>query len=278
MTALNYDQMTEHLLAEGLSTRTVATYLATLHRAEELAGARGWDLLELSALEARALSDSWPPGRSSRAHLRSALIRAWDAAGRHDGPARALRVPRKPEGRCRALSERDAAVLAAAARARGDRKGLAVLLGLYGALRRAEIAGTRWEHLSADGWLYVLGKGDREGTIPLHPVVLEAWRAEERRRRNSPWVFPGRWTDHATPTTVWTWVHEVADTCGLVVSTHELRHTALATAHDATGDLRSTMAFARHKRPETTALYTRTTSGRLLACVRSIDYRGGEPA
>lgn len=274
---LDYDRLTEHLLAEGLATRTVAIYLAVLRRAELVAGEHGWELLALSALEARSLSDSWSGGRSSRSQLRSALAQAWEAHGRLDGPVRAIRVPRKAPGRCRALTEADAALLATAARARHDRKGLAVLIGLYGALRRAEIASCRWEHLDDEGWLYVLGKGDRERTVPLHPVLLEAWREQQRHQRRSPWVFPGRYGDHATPTTVWGWVHEVAASCGLDVTTHELRHTALATAHDATGDLRTTQALAGHARPETTALYTRATATRLRALVDAIHY-GGEPA
>ena len=39
----------------------------------------------------------------------------------------------------------------------------------------------------------------------------------------------------------------------------ELPIQAIATANDATGDLRATQDFARHAHPETTAIYTRTT-------------------
>lgn len=52
-----------------------------------------------------------------------------------------------------------------------------------------------------------------------------------------------------------------------------LRHTALATANDATRDLRAVQEFARHARPETTALYTRVTARRLMEVAMSIDYR-----
>lgn len=274
----------DHLLAEGLSSRTVVIYGATAARADALCGELGLDLLRLAPSEARQLSEAWAPGRSSRSHLRSALVASWEAHGRLDGPAAALRVPRKAPGRCRALPEASATVLAAAARARGDHKGLAVLLGLYGALRRAEIARVRWSDLTEDGWLFVLGKGEREAHVPVHPVLLEAWLAA-RRDATSRWVFPGRFdgqpgrsAGHVSPASVWNWIREVAGTCGLEVSPHELRHTAIATAHDATGDLRTAQAFARHARPETTALYTRTTTSALRAFVDRIDYGAPAPA
>ena len=56
------------------------------------------------------------------------------------------------------------------------------------------------------------------------------------------------------------------------VATHVLRHTALATALDATGDLRAVQELAGHARPETTAGYTRVRRDRLEAAVSAISY------
>ena len=266
---------TAYLLARGLSSRSVAIYLATLRRARVVADALELDLERLNPLEARALSEAWPGGRSSRTQLRSTLGHLWGALGRLDAPVRAVRVPRHPRYRCRALSDRDAALLAAAARARRDPKGLAVLFGLYGAMRRAEIAGVRAVDLR-DGWIHVQGKGDVEREFPLHPVLRDA--LAETRGLGERFLFPGRFGRGASPATIWSWTREVAASVGLVVRPHELRHTALATAHDATGDLRTTAAFAGHMNLQTTAIYTRTTAARLTALVHAIDYRGGEPA
>lgn len=280
MQIFNSDATADALIGQGLSTKTVVCYVSVLERANRICLERGWSLADLTATQTRELSEAWPLARSSRAQLRSALIRFWEAHGRLDGPARAIRTPSHPEMRCRALSEPEAQIFEQAARRRRDHKGLVVLLGLYTALRRAEMAALRWDDVDAEGWVTIVGKGDKTASIPIHPIALKAFRAEERRRRRrSPWVFPGRWDGHANPTTIWLWCRDVARDAGLgEIATHVLRHTCLATANDATGDLRATMALARHSRPETTAGYTRTKKRRLESVVMSIVYDGQEVA
>lgn len=59
---------------------------------------------------------------------------------------------------------------------------------------------------------------------------------------------------------------------GEVVAPHRLRHTAIATLNDRTGDLRTAQAFARHASPETTVIYTRFPRRRLVAAVEALDY------
>ena len=73
--------------------------------------------------------------------------------------------------------------------------------------------------------------------------------------------------------TIWNWVQEVACEAGIgEIGVHQLRHTALATANDETGDLRSVQTFARHADPATTSGYTRTTNARLVSVVEALDY------
>lgn len=275
---LDLDALIDALIDQGLSTKTIACYASTLRRASLLAGERGWQLGELTGRQARELSACWPWSRSSQMQLRSALVRLWDAQGRQDPPIRAIRVPKRARGVSRALGTPQAALLARAAEARPDRKGLAVTLGLYAGLRRAEIASLEWSQLSADGWLRVMGKGDVERHVPVHPVALVKLRAAEiSRRRGSRWIFPGRWDGPVNPTTIWLWTRQVSAEAGLgEVSTHVLRHTALATAHDATGDLRAVQELAGHARPETTAIYTRTTRAALERAVTAICYQSEE--
>jgi integrase len=270
------DELVEHLTGEeGLAPRTVTIYAAVYDRLVRQADARGLDLVTLDARQTRELADLWPFSVSTRYQLRATLMHLWACQGRLDGPLRAVRVPRRARARCRALSPAEAAVLAAAAEARGDRAGLAVSVGLYQALRRAEIAAMRWEDLLPDGWLRVMGKGDVERVIPLHPRLRDRLTADPRcSRRRSPWVFPGRrWGDHVVPATVWEWACRVAREAGLrAAPPHILRHTALATANDATGDLRAVQDLAGHSKPETTAAYTRARESRLIAAMRAISY------
>ena len=142
----------------------------------------------------------------------------------------------------------------------------------------------RWDDLTDDGWLKVVGKGDLPAKIPLHATVARALAGAREQRTvecswcgheaASPWVFPARTGDgHVNPTTVWTWVASVAKEAGIEnMTTHRLRHTCLATALDATGDLRAVRDFARHASVETTQGYTRTTEQRLRAVLGAINY------
>ncbi|MDA8290461.1 MAG: site-specific integrase, partial [Actinomycetota bacterium] len=248
--------------AEGLADKTIAAYLAVLHRASVRLEAMGTTVLAATPREVRALADGWPKTRSSRVQLRTALARAWavaeESSERPPGSPLAVPVPSKPRYRCRALSEPQAARLAAAARADAGTAGpagLAVLVALYAGLRREEIARLEHAHVRGD-WLTVVGKGSVAAELPIHPELgrrLAAWP-----RGASPYVFPGRQGGHVTPATVWTWTRRLSRVAlGADVAPHVLRHTAIATLNDATRDLRAAQEFARHASPETTVLYTR---------------------
>lgn len=268
------------LAGRGLSRKTVAVYLVAIRKARaEL------DLETVRPSELAEWASGLPSSRSTRALFRSALKAYWSATGRLDGPSAAVPVPRRRRMRCRALEEAEASALAAVARRRalaGTRKGLAVLFGLYGGLRRTEISEVRWSSIR-DGWLTVVGKG-AEREIPVHPLLLEALDAvrtggaalspvRARPPRDQDRVFVGLRGDALNPTTVWTWVKQLAEEAGIPpVQTHVLRHTALATALDATGDLRAVQELAGHARPETTAGYTRVRAERLVGAVAAIGY------
>lgn len=265
----------DDLLGLGLAPKSAYAYARVIDRAEALLAGSGTDLAHVTPAQLAGLALAWPASRSSRMQLRAALRHAWAVQGRPDGPIQAVRVPPAVRMRCRALSGPEAARLEAAARARGDAPGLAVLVGLYSALRRAEIARLRWDDLSFDGglpaWLHVVGKGDVAADVPVHPVLAAALVELAPR---AGWCFPARVgrAGHVNPTTIWTWVRRVGADAGVDVATHTLRHTALAEANDRSGDLRTVQAIARHARPETTAGYTRTTGERMRRVVGLISY------
>lgn len=264
----------EALLALGLAGSTIALYVRTIQRAETWFLAEGANLATASATLVAAYAEMLPPSWSNRNLLRAAFGHYWRLVDRSNPPIRALRVPPQPEGTCKALEEDDARLLAkyaASVATSGDRRGLAVLFGLYTALRRAEIAALRWSDF-ASGDMRVVGKGRKEARLPVHSKlqsVIDAWPGER-----SGFLFAGRVDGHVGPSTVWQWSLDLADEAGIAerVSTHRLRHTALATANDKTGDLRATSALARHSKIQTTMIYTRTKSRRLRATVEAIDY------
>jgi len=267
----------EQLRRRGLSVRTAYRYMRLIRLGEDWCREHGTSLEEAGADVIEAWVATTPRTAATRRQVRCALDHYWRLVVRSDPPLFAIRVPKKPMMVCLALPEDDARILAKAARARGDAAGLVVLLGLYQGLRREEIATLRWESFDAHGpgpqrWLRVVGKGERERTIPLHQAVWDA--VAEIPRSSAGYVFPGRTVgSHVSPATVWAWVRTVADAAGVAgVRTHLLRHTALATMNDATGDLRSVQHIAGHARPETTAGYTRASARRLRAAVEAIDY------
>lgn len=258
------------LLAQGLTVKTISIYRGKLDRATGVAAEQGWDLRSLTPSQAAALADTFPFTPSSRRQLRTALQHYWEL-NEVVGPAKAIRVPRAPRGRFRGLEMDEARLLAKTARGWWP-DGTAVLLGLYLALRREEIAKLKWTNFDRDlEWATILGKGSRTRSLPVHPSL-----ATELRDHISayPQVFPGsRGRSHVHPATVWQWVERVSTTAGVrLTRPHMLRHTALATMNDATKDLRTTQEFAGHARPETTAIYTRTTAQRLTEAVAALDY------
>ena len=136
-------------------------------------------------------------------------------------------------------------------------------------MRREEIATLRWDAFAEEGWMTIQGKNDKRRTIPVHPVVTEYLT---KLRPSAVHVFPGR-AGPVNPATIWAWIRDAADEAGVIdVRPHRLRHTALATLNDATGDLRTVQAFAGHSNPMTTAGYTRATRKRLQSAVAALDY------
>ena len=174
----------------------------------------------------------------------------------------------------RALELDEAARLARTAVEVGHPEGMAVLLGLYLGLRREEIARARWDRFSPGfDWYTVLGKFSLEATLPVHPVLK---RVLLPNMSGYPWVFPGRRASHVTPATINAWVRQVGDAAEVKkLSPHRLRHTAIATVNDATGDLRMAQEFARHADIETTQIYTRMTKDRLQSALEHLDYLEG---
>lgn len=262
----------EAWVTEGLSDKTIHAYVAVLARCEAWAAARGRSLEELSAIEIRDLAADWPLTRASRMQLRVALGRFWGVLERPAPPTGAVRVPSKPRYACRALSEPQAASMARAARQEASAAALAVSLALYAGLRRTEIAGFAWDQVDLEaGWIRVVGKCDVTGDLPVHGELaakLADWP------RSGRYVFPGeRGREHVTPATVWLWVRRFSlKVLGEEIAPHRLRHTAIATLHDQTTDLRTAQAFGRHAQPETTAIYTRVPRRRLVAAVEALDY------
>ncbi len=257
------------LAGEGLSTKTAGIYIAKVDNAILWFAARGGDLVGATAADLAAWASELADSSSTRRQARSALQHYFNWAGRANAPLRAIRVPPKPRYICQAITVRQADELHDLAIQVGFPMGTAVLIGLYLGLRAHEIAGVRWDRFDYRIEKYTVhGKGSYVATLPVHEVL-----AGQLIKVRTPYVFlfPGsRERDHVHYGTIWKWVREMGRRIGLEdLRPHQLRHTAGATLHDATGDLRATADFLRHRRLETTMIYTRTTEDRLRIAVNT---------
>ncbi len=259
------------LVGLGLAPRSIQLYVRTIQSASKYFDAEGWNLARATATQVATYAATKPLTFASRSLIRVALGHYWALTEHPAPPLRAVRCPPKPAMVCKALDEDAARLLAKTARARGDRKGFSVMLGLYQAMRREEIATARHDAIVGDWWA-VVGKGAKSRTIPVHDVIRDA--LAELPSAPGPFIFPGRVGEgHVSPASVWNWVREVADDAGIgLVRPHWLRHTALATQNDNTGDLRAVQHFAGHARSATTEGYTRASQAALLRVSRALDY------
>jgi integrase/recombinase XerD len=262
---------TEYLVGLGLSGKSVRLYVSHVVRADAWIRRHTHTSLDWAGpREIAAYSQTLPDSHSTRGQVVAAFRHYWDYIERSNTPHRALRVPPAPEMVCRAITETQARDLAKTAMGWWP-QGTVVLAGLYLALRRFEIAKMEWGRFDDDlEWYRVTGKYDKTNTLPVHPLLV----SELEGRRNGKWLFPGRYRGrHIAYATVGTWVTQVGTAAGIPsLEPHELRHTALATANDRTGNLRSVQTFARHSKVSTTSGYTRTTSRRLREVSDSLDY------
>lgn len=265
-----------YLLALGLSPRTVRIYERLLERFFVHAADDGFDPLEANVFDLSGYAQTLPNTSTSKRQHRVALRHWYEWQGRVDAPLEAIRVPPKKRGVSRALEPGQAVDLAKTASGWWPH-GAAVLLGLYLGLRREEIALTRWDRFDYQfEWYTVIGKGDVEAVIPVHPVLEDELRPHMGA---FPWVFPGRASAHVSPGTIGSWVGIVGEEAGIPKLTpHQLRHTAIATVNDVSGDLRMAQEFARHADVETTMIYTRVGLDRLKRAIDTLNYLDDVPA
>lgn len=262
---------TEYLIGVGLSNKSIRLYANHVAKAEQWM--RSHTHTTLHWCGPRELADyaqTLPNSHSTRGQVVAAFRHYWDYKGRSDTPHRAIRVPSAPEMVCRAITETETRDLVKVSLGWWP-QGTVVLCGLYLALRRFEIAKMEWSRFDGSlEWYTVTGKYDKTNTLPVHSNL----RSELETRRGEGWVFPGRYAGrHINANTVYDWTREVGRYAGIPdLEPHELRHTALATANDNTGNLRSVQTFARHSKPQTTSGYTRTTQTRLREVSDSLDY------
>lgn len=275
---IDADQFAAYLALAGLADNSIRNYRAMYVRWCDWAIAHDRNPYQPDPLAVRAWASTVNGTKSSLAHARAAIGHLCQALDVED-VSPAIPLPREPRRQPKGLDHEDAVRLAETAEACGL-KGTAVLVGLYTTGRRSEIASLAWRNVDFGGRKITLV---RPKTRDRHTIDLSERLAEHLEQRwvaGEQWVFPGRYGGHLAPATVWAYILDVAEAAGVGrVTPHQLRHTSITEAYEATGDVLAVMQLAGHTKPEVTMGYVALSSGRARSAVSALDYRrGGEPA
>lgn len=268
------DEFAGYLITQGMSDNTVRNYRALFVRWVSFAREHDADPFTFTPTVLRAWTNEIKNSRSMKGQAQAMAVRLGEI---HDWPADDVRgciqLPRKPKPKSRALSDEALRTLVAASEEVGGRPRLALMIGLYTAARRGEIAGMKWEWVDwdRDAISFWRPKTSDVHTVPMHPHLREL--LHEWRLGDDLWLFPGRYGGHVSPATIGTYIDKISTRSGVACTPHVLRHTAITLVHDATPDLRAAQEFAGHRSPTITAHYTRLNEYRLREAVSLLDFR-----
>lgn len=141
-----------------------------------------------------------------------------------------------------------------------------LLLAGNAGLRCCEIAALRAEDVT-DDTLRVVGKGDKERLVPLHPRVVEVLA---RRPATGPvWIDPATGGPY-TPQQVSKHLGAALRAAGIRATAHQLRHRFASAVYEATGDVLVVAELCGHESMETAWIYSAISGRRMQNAVRAI--------
>ena len=249
----------------SLSENTLGTFGQALRK---LAAAFDLDTVKAEQIE------QWLDGRELSARSRGWYISCfggfyrWAIRARHltSDPTADIQTPRTSRRLPRPIP--DAELAEAVDLADRPMKAM-LLLGALAGLRCMEIAGLRSDDVDLTaGTMRVIGKGDKERVVPVHPdiqVALEALPMPDRGpifRSSTGTRVSADYVSHV----VSRFLHET----GSESSAHALRHRCLTDVYRATLDLRLTQEIAGHSSPATTATYAAANMTKATAAIGAL--------
>lgn len=194
----------------------------------------------------------WSPAtrRSARSVLTTFFSWMRRMHHRGDDPAEHTAPVRVPMGAPKPCPEQ---ILAQALDKADPRARVALLLGAYAGLRRAEIAGLNASMIDLEArTLRITGKGGRTRVVPVAAALMEELTLAVAR---GGYLFPSG-DGHLSPTTLG---RLVSPLLGEGYSTHALRHRFATKVYQGTHDLRATQELLGHSSIGTTQRYTLST-------------------
>ena len=198
-------------------------------------------------------------------HSTVSHLRAFYRWARREGlvtadPCRDVELPRIPRRLPRPAAERDVRRAVGVGRARCE---LACAFMAYAGLRCCEVAILDWADVDlVAGRLHVIGKGDKEGYVPIvAPLAAIVAQGDGRRGR----IIAGINGTAMTPARVSQVVNDHLRRVGADCTAHQLRHYAGTRMLELEGDLLVVRDFLRHSSVAQTEGYAQLAGGRLKA-------------
>ena len=168
----------------------------------------------------------------------------------------------------------------------GSSQRMALVMGFHLGLRVSEMARVRIADISADGFLRVMGKGNKVRSIAIDDMIMEEIRGHydvtsmlfNRTRDESEYLLVGQKNKAADrpmdSDTVNLWFKDVAKACGIDkrVTSHTGRATAITKLLDEEVPLRDVGVFAGHSSMDTTMIYDKKRRETPEKVVKKIRY------
>lgn len=267
-----------YLYGRGLADSTVREYVKWLDRLQRWADDNRVLTGTLQRHHVRQWADATIPySFSSRKGARSA-VGHWCAFAGVEDMTTAIRCPRKPRPMPSALPDHQVDVLEQHAFDLGmqaRREGVAVMFGLYLAMRRIEIAQASWTSDAGDRWVWTRAKTGDLAALPVHPRLRQVLSVY-REHCSSTYLFVGdRGRPHVTPASVWKWTVDVGRDVDIELTTHQLRHSSISRVVEKVG-LRVGQEWAGHRDPETTSTYAKVWPQQMQDAMEALDWNTGQ--
>jgi integrase/recombinase XerD len=156
-----------------------------------------------------------------------------------------------------------------------------ILMLLYGTgMRRAEVPRLKVGDIDSDRMIIHIrqGKGRRDRDVPMSPKLLEALRAQYRRKRPNTYLFSSSAgqlgiNNPISDKTVWHAVRGAAKRAGLTktIGPHTMRHTFATHLCEAGADLRTIQLLLGHSCLKDTLIYLHLSQRHLRAVVNPLE-------
>lgn len=180
---------------------------------------------------------------------------------------------------------------------------------LTSGLRRAEILGLKWHNIQ-DGYIVLIGKGDKERYVPIHPIanqILNDWKRQLEKRvykkhnkilDKNDLVFPSNRGTEISHGTFWEVINKALSCIGRnrwevdednneildengekvlnknYVRPHSLRKTAATSMHKQKVPIETIAEILGHEDIETTRIYVKVDMDDMQEAIHSIPMKG----